>query len=66
MQNAECIHPRLELQLVVPESCFVPGEITAWYRCTRCDAKFNTAIKPYELVVASGHAPAQTKGGDAK
>jgi hypothetical protein len=52
----DCIHARLELQLVVPESCLVRGDIGGWYRCTRCDAKFSTAIKPHLLVAVPGRA----------
>lgn len=49
-----CIHPKLQLQLVVPEECFVAGEIGAWYKCCRCGMKFRTDIHPYRLVAKAG------------
>ncbi len=53
-----CIHPKLQLQLVVPEECLVRGDIGAWYRCERCGERFRTDIVPYILVVQGGAAKA--------
>lgn len=49
-----CIHPKLQLYLVVPEECLVRGDIGAWYQCERCGEKFNSDIKPYFLKVKYG------------
>lgn len=57
-----CIHPQLQLQLVVPEECIVRGDIGAWYKCLKCGAEFRTDIKPYKLEVGMGVPKADQEG----
>jgi hypothetical protein len=48
---SKCIHAKLQLQLVVPEECFVPGDMKAWYKCIQCGKKFKTDLKLYKLKI---------------
>lgn len=56
-----CIHAKLQMQLVVPEECFVRGDIVAWYKCERCGDEFRTDLKPSELHVSYGRADVPRK-----
>ncbi len=53
---SECIHPKLQIHLVMPEEYLVRGYIGAWYRCERCGERFRTDIVPYVLMVQHGAA----------
>ena len=55
---SDCIHPKLQLQLVVPEERLVRGDSGAWYKCECCGEQFRTDIVPYVLTVQYGMDPA--------
>lgn len=61
---SECLHPNLQLQLVVPEKCFDRGGLGGHYTCERCGAKFNTDLNPYAIKVRTGAPSAATEQGE--
>ncbi len=54
MSAEPCIHAHLRLQLVVPEDCFVAGDIGAWYKCQKCGEEFSTMLTHYAIQVVRG------------
>ncbi len=54
MTPQPCLHPKLQLQQIVPDELFERGDIGAWYKCERCGQEFRTDLTPYKVEVQRG------------